>query len=65
MIDNCWYFRSYKIEKERHNLPTINWTFFIIIEIIQYAIFMKLVAINDNEIFHVKGEEFWSTITYL
>ena len=35
---------------------------FIILEIVQYAIFTKLVAINDNEIFQVKGEDFLSSI---
>ena len=39
--------------------------FFIILDIIQCAIFMNLVAINDYEIFHDKGEEFLSIITYL
>ena len=31
-------------------------------EIIQYAIFTKSIAINNNEIFHVKGKIFLSTI---
>ena len=34
-------------------------------EIIHYAIFTKLVAINDNGIFHDKGEEFLLTIIFL
>ena len=49
-------------EKNCDNLSTVNWIFFIILEIVQYAIFMKLIAINGNEIFHVKGKEFFSTI---
>ena len=51
-----------KIEKNCHNLSTVDWTFCIILEIIENAIFMKLIAINNNEIFHVKGKEFLSTI---
>ena len=54
VIDNFLSFLMYKIEH-----------FFIILEIIQYPIFTKLVAITDNEIFHDKGEEFLSTIKYL
>ena len=49
----------YKIEKYCQNLFTINWTFFIILEIIQYAIFTKLIVINDNKIFYVKGKLFF------
>ena len=49
----------YKILKNYYNLSTVNWTFFIII---QYTIFMKIIAINDNEIFHVKDKELLSTI---
>ena len=53
------------LTENSQNLSAVDWTFFIIIEIIQYAIFTKLVVINDNKIFHVKGDEFLSTIAYL
>ena len=49
-------------EKNCQNLSTVNWTFFIILEIIQYAIFTKLITINDNEIFLAKGKKILSTI---
>ena len=35
---------------------------FIILEIIQYAIFMKPIAINYNKISQVKGKEFLATV---
>ena len=55
-------FKCMKLKKSCYNLSTVNWTFFIIFEIIQYTIFTKLVAINVNDSFHIKGEEFLSTI---
>ena len=56
-------FECIKLKKKCQNLSTVNWTFLIILEIIQYAIFTKLIAINDTEVLHVKGKEFLSTMT--
>ena len=39
-------FECIKLKKNCDNLSTVNWTFFIILEIIRYAVFTKLVAIN-------------------
>ena len=54
----------YKIEKKKTVIIFLHLIerFFNILEIIQYAIFTTLIAINDNDIFHVKDEEFLSTI---
>ena len=52
----------YKIQKNVIIFPQLIKHFLIILKIIQYALFMKLTAITDNEIFHVKGKEFLSII---
>ena len=60
-------FEYIKFEKKIVDLSTTSWTLLTILEIAQYAIFTNLVAIDDNEIFHIEGKEFLSItgITYL